>query len=592
MPNGAKAVRFRERAELLDFLLEVSAATSESLTDLEGLLANVADSIRKVIPYELFAILLYNEKAKELRIRYAIGHREEVVKRLVIGLGEGITGAAAAAREPIVVGDVRKDPRYLAALDAVRSELAVPMIARGKLVGVIDVQSTRLEAFTEYDRSLLRLLAARVAATIDNARLFRRVERQNRTLKILSHLSREFSSILDLDELLRHIADAVKGFLKYDAFSILLLDAEAESLRHRFSVRYDQHVELDNIPLGKGITGTAAATREVIRTDNAPADPRYIPFHPEVRSEVAVPLILGDRLIGVMDVESNRLAYFTDDHVRMLTLLAPQVATSVENARLYGELAQRERRIEDDLSAARELQLALLRRQAPDIAGLEIGIGYKPARTIGGDLYDFFEYPDNTALIGFGDVSGKGVAAALYGALAGGLLRIVAQRKRDPAEVLKTFNQMLLERQVDARYVTLLVLLWSAEERRLRIANAGALPPFLCRAGEVITPRVEGVPVGLLPEREYDEITLHAEAGDVIVLASDGITDQMNPSGEEYGRKRLSACIQRSAGGSAQQIVDAIFADIDRFDEQASPFDDQTLMVLKVKPGAAENRLD
>ena len=156
------AVRFRERSELLDFLLEVTSATSNTL-DLDELLSNVAAIVKKVIPYELLAILLYSERRQDLRIRYAVGHREEVVRSLAVRLGEGITGAAAAQHEPILSGDVRTDPRYLNALDAVRSELAVPMLARNLLVGVIDVQSTRENAYTEYDRALLRLIASRVA---------------------------------------------------------------------------------------------------------------------------------------------------------------------------------------------------------------------------------------------------------------------------------------------------------------------------------------------------------------------------------------------------------------------------------------------
>ena len=191
-------VQFKERTELLDFLLEVSAVTAETL-DLDRLLPAVADYVQRVIPHNVFAILLYNEKQHGLKIRYARGHRDEVVRSLVIPLGEGITGAAAASRHAIVVNDVQSDPRYLPALDAVRSELAVPMFARGKLVGVIDIQSTKLNAFSESDTSLLRLLAARVSASIDNARLHRRVLTQNRTSRILAQLSTEFSSILQLE---------------------------------------------------------------------------------------------------------------------------------------------------------------------------------------------------------------------------------------------------------------------------------------------------------------------------------------------------------------------------------------------------------
>jgi len=221
-------VHFRERSELLDFLLEVAAATAGTL-DLDRLLADVAEIVQKVLPYDLFAILLYSEKRRDLRIRYGVGHREEVVANLALALGEGITGTAAARGEPVLVGDVRSDPRYLNSVDAVRTELAVPMTARGKLVGVIDLQSTRVNAYTEYDRALLRLIAARVSVAIDNARLYRRVDRQNRTLKALAHISREFSSILNLSELLGKIAEAMRALINYDAFSILLVDHEARA---------------------------------------------------------------------------------------------------------------------------------------------------------------------------------------------------------------------------------------------------------------------------------------------------------------------------------------------------------------------------
>ena len=178
MASRAKPkVRFRERSDLLDFLLEISDVTSETL-DLDQLLSSVAGIVRRVVPYDLFALLLFNDKRKELRIRYAVGHREEVVRNLSVPLGEGIVGAVAAGLEPILVPDVSLDARYLPASDIVRSELAVPMIARGRLVGVIDVQSTQLAAFTDYERTLLRLIGARIAFAIDNAQLYRRAERQ------------------------------------------------------------------------------------------------------------------------------------------------------------------------------------------------------------------------------------------------------------------------------------------------------------------------------------------------------------------------------------------------------------------------------
>ncbi|MGC2656907.1 MAG: SpoIIE family protein phosphatase [Bryobacteraceae bacterium] len=579
-PPRKSQVRFRERAELLDFLLEVSSVTTETL-DLDVLLGNVASIIKEVIPHDLFAILLYNERGGGLRMRYSIGHRDEVARSLVIQLGEGITGASAASRQPILVGDVRADARYLSALDAVRAELTAPMLVRGKLVGVIDLQSTRLHAFSEQDRALLTLIAARVAFAIDNARLYRRVERQGRLMRVLAHLSQEFSSILDLDELLTKIAVTVRALINFDAFSIFLVEADEGILRQRFSQRYDNRGGVDRVEMGKGIVGAAAVSRQSVRVGDTLNDPRYIPVGHDTRSEVSVPLILQDRVVGVMDLESTHLNFFSEDHLRALTLLAPQIASSVENARLYQELAQREQRMEQDLKAAFKLQSVLLPRTAPAIVGLDMAVKSRPAREISGDLYDFFELRDDYNLIAFGDVSGKGAAAALYGALVSGLLRTLAPRRRSPAELMKDLNEALLERKVDAQYVTLLLLLWDAQTRTLTMAGAGVLPPMVCRKGEIIESHLEGVPLGMLEDQNYEQIQFVAESEDYILLYSDGVEDQLHESAE-YGRDRLTHILTSQCGHRPCDILQAIFQDIDAFRGNTPLTDDQTIIAMKV----------
>jgi len=573
-------VRFRERSDLLDFLLEISAVTAETL-DLDQLLSAVSGIVRRVVPYDLFAILLYNDKRKDLRIRYGVGHREEIVRNLAIPVGEGLVGAAAASLEPVLVPDVHLDDRYLPTSDFVRSELSVPMIARSRLVGVIDVQSTQVSAFGDYERAMLRLIGGRVASAIDNAQLFRRAERQYRTIRTLSRISHEFSSILNIDELLSKIASTVRGLINYDAFSILTIDPERQSLRHRSSLRYDQRVNIDNIPLGKGITGAAATSGEIVRVYDTQSDPRYIPSHPGIRSEIAVPLRLQHRVVGVMDLESERIGYFTEEHARTLSLLAPSVAIAVENARLYEEIAERERRLQDDLKAAFELQTILLPQEAPEVEGLEIAIGLRPAREISGDFYDFFHHRDSHVAIAFGDSSGKGVAAALYGAVVNGLMQTIAPGRRSPADLMKALNDALVQRKVEARYVTLLLVLWHPHSRSFTMANAGGSPPMVCRDKETMRIQVEGVPLGMLPDREYDERVFEAQPGDTFVLFSDGVSDHMGPDGEEYGRAGLAALLRRSWDKSPKEIVQEVFEELDRFNTVR--FDDQTLMVMRVK---------
>lgn len=580
MPTRDNPVRFRERAELLDFLLEVSSATSETL-DLDKLLSSVAAIIKEVIRYELFAILLYSERTKTLRMRYSIGHREEVARNLSIEVGEGITGAAASTRQPILVRDVRMDARYLNALDAVRAELAVPMLMRGKLVGVIDLQSTTLNAFSDDDRSLLALIATRVAVAIDNARLYKRVQGQNRTLRVLAHLSQEFSSILDVDELLTKVAVTIRALINFDAFSIFLVDEERKVLHCRFSQRYDEVGTIDNIPFSKGLTGAAADSRKIVRVGDVTKDARYIASHAEIRSEIAVPLILHDRVTGVMNLESVRYSFFTDEHARALSLLAPQIATSVENARLYEQLGQREQRMEEDLKAAYKLQSVLLPRAITEIPGLDIAIRSRPAREITGDLYDFFEQSEDYTLIAFGDVSGKGAAAAIYGALISGLLRTLAPRKRTPSQLMKLLNETLLERKVDAQYATLSLLLWNAPRRVFTVAAAGTLPPLVCRKRKILDVKVNGVPIGLLDDREYEQVAFEAHTDDVFLLYSDGVEDQLAED-SDYGRTRVEKILLQNAGASVDLIAKALFDDIDAFRGSTALTDDQSVVVMRV----------
>jgi phosphoserine phosphatase RsbU/P len=443
------------------------------------------------------------------------------------------------------------------------------------------VQAARAGAFRDHDRVMLRLIGGRIAAAIDNAQLYRRAERQYRTIRALSRISHEFSSILDLDELLSKIASSVRTLINYDAFSILLVDAEQKSLRHRFSMRYDQRVNIDNIPLGKGITGAAVTSGEIVRVHDTGTDPRYIASHPDILSEIAVPLTLQHRVIGVMDLESERIGYFTDEHSRTLSLLSPSVAIAIENARLYQEIGERERLMENDLKAAFELQTILLPPEAPEVDGLEIAIGLRPARQISGDLYDFFQHDDAHVQIAFGDSSGKGAAAALYGAMVNGLMRTLAPRRRQPSELLKTINDALVQRRVEGRYVTLLLMLWHPHSTSFTTANAGGAPPMVCRDRDIIKFQVEGVPLGLLPGREYEERTFQARSGDLVILYSDGVSDHLSGSGEDYGRSRLAQVVRRCCEKPPREVVEEIFADLDRFNTER--FDDQTLIVMRVK---------
>ncbi len=583
----APLMDLRSEPAALEFLLRIAEVANISL-DLDEMLERVAAVVREAVPHDLFAILQLNEATQELRILHSAGHSQETMRKLRIPVGKGITGAAAAGRSPVLANDTASDGRYVSVHDGVRAELAVPLINKNRVVGVMDLQSTQAGHFTERHRDLLSLVAARLAVAIENARLYRSTLRQARTLATLTEISQEFASILQLGDLLRKIAELVRRLINYDAFSVLLLDEQAEVLKHYLSIRFKEQVqERTNIPVGKGIIGNAVAERRSLLIPDVERDARYINLNPSTRSELAVPLIVKDRVVGVLDLESTRRGFFTTRHLQAMEMLAPQVAIAIENARLYEKLAREEARMERDLAAARELQASLLPPGCPEIPNLQICARYEPARELGGDLYDFIPY-DSSADCGpglgifIGDVSGKGSPAALYAALSSGLIRTTAARCRPTGQMLSKLNGLLCERRIEARSLALCYAVLDTVAWKMEVANAGLPHPLICRGGEVLPVRVEGVPLGLLEHVEYQATTLDLRPGDVVVFHSDGITENFDRHGEEFGRSRLRDIVMAHCGDTASKVVERIFEEAHRWSAGRAISDDRTAVVLKI----------
>ena len=570
-------------------LLEVADVVNTTL-DLDTTLRRVAELVRKVIDYEIFGILLLNEKSQELYFRFSVGHSKETADRVRIKVGEGVTGTAAQRREAVLIGDVNADPIYISAVPNVRSELAVPLIIKNRVIGVIDIESPQPHHFTEEHKQLLTLIASRMAVGIENARLYTRITRQAKTLLLLNEIARELTSILNLDELLKRVGELLSRLIDFQMFSILLLDPAGETLQHRFSLRFQENIHLKNdIPSGKGIVGAAAEQKQAILVRDVKKDPRYIETNPETRSELAVPLIYKDNVIGVLDLEHTKRGFFTDDHLRTTTTLAAQIAIAIENARLYEQIARQERRLERDLAMARELQFRLLPQARPKMNNLEIAAKFSPARAIGGDLYDFLSYSNSRTAIAIGDISGKGAPAAIYAALVSGILRSHAPMEPAPAEMLAAVNYSLAERRIDGQFVSLIYAVWDDANLTLQVSNSGLPRPVYCHKGKTQLIEATGLPLGLFDDAEYDEFTFQAEPDDVFVFFSDGILDATNKAGDLFGRTRLENIIAECAESSAESMVKSIFNAAAEHASGVEAFDDETVVAIKVK-GRTSNR--
>ncbi len=564
------------------YLMKLTDALNTTL-DLQTLLNRVSELVRAVINYRIFAIFLLNDRTHELRMRFQIGHTPEV-ERTRIPMGKGVVGQVALTRQPVLLNDVASSEYYISANPAVRSELAVPLIAKNRLIGVMDLESEETGYFRPEHLQLLTVTASRIAQAIENARLYARVSRQAQTLQVLNEIAVELASILDLNPLLERIGQLLRRLIDYQMFTIMLLDDKSEVLITRYAWRFGYaHAPRRRIPVTSGLVGAAVREWRVINVPDVRKDPRYLEMNPETRSELIVPLFYKGRVIGVLDLEHTRTGFFNEEHERMLTTLGSQIAIAIENARLYQAVRRQERQLERDIAMAREVQLRLLPPAAPSHPHAEMAVRFLPARSIGGDLYDFIDYGPNKTAIVLGDVSGKAAPAALFAALVSGIMRSAAQQEPSPSEMLAHLNDALQERKLESQYVTLLFALWNDENQTLQVANSGAVQPVFCRSGQSLTVKAEGFPLGMFPDVTYEEFNVATQPGDAIVFVSDGILDAENEKDEMYGQENLSALLCASRDLPACEIADAILADVARFQGNKERFDDETIIVLRVR---------
>jgi sigma-B regulation protein RsbU (phosphoserine phosphatase) len=400
----------------------------------------------------------------------------------------------------------------------------------------------------------------------------------------------ELSSSLELEEVFHKIATGLRPLIDYHLFCVMLWNEETQLLENSFSMKYGEAISQKGaFPLNYGLSGSAAALRRPVRVSNVLEDARYVRFrHPEVeiRSELAVPLIVRDQLIGVIDLESTEFDYFTEQHEQMISALASNIATALVNARMHEQVLRDEQLLERDLATAREIQRGLLPRSAPHVAGLEIGTAYIPARELGGDFYDFLRYPDGCLAFAVGDAAGKATPAALMAATAVGMLRgHVMEQPGKPAAMLRELNAQLETITAEGRFVAMVAMVYGLYDERagkLHLANAGLPRALLARNGRIEPLSVHGVPLGLLPDREYVTESLEVSAGDVVVVFSDGVTEAESEREEPFETTRLRPVLEDLLSGTAQEIADGLGrAALEFAGGHVAQSDDYTVVVLK-----------
>jgi phosphoserine phosphatase RsbU/P len=393
----------------------------------------------------------------------------------------------------------------------------------------------------------------------------------------LQKAAEKITSILDLDELIDKVVHEIAQSFGCDEANIYLHDDEHGELVLTGVCGCTIHNKGDRKKIGKeGMVGHAAAIGRMYYAPDVRTDPYYIRCEESTLSEVAIPLIVQGKLVGVFSTSHAELDAFPPDQLRLLQVLCSHIAVAIHNARLFQQERQAREKMTREAHEARSIQQALLPKSSPLIPGFALSGLSIPAGAVGGDWYDFIPLGENRWGLVLADVSGKGTAAALLMSATRAMLRSLAETVCTPSEVLTKLNRLLVDDFPLGRFVTLVYGVLDPSKRTLTFANAGHLRPLLVdHDGGRYLDTDRGLPLGIA-SGEYSETTVSLADGSRLVFYSDGLTEAENGAGEEYGTKRLLNHVSRP-----EACAECILEDVRRFTNGAGLQDDATVIFLR-----------
>ena len=553
--------------------------------NLNDLLRAASRHVRRLVDARVVRIWVTRRSGERLVARVFDEAHGGLATELRRARGEGLAGWVIEHEQPLRLGPGDPRPMLQGTAEPFESALVIPLFRRGGVLGAVECLDRRGGAFSDADFDHLDVASEHVAFALDNALLYEETERRALEREVLLEISKTLSAPLDQDEVVEAIFRSLRQVVQYDAAVIHLVQRGTQRLEPVREVGYPEgSQEAFRLMVGDGIVGWVAKTGEPLIVPDVRRERRYVNSRSTTRSEVAAPMVLEGRTIGVFNLESDRVDAYHEGHLQLLGMFAAQAAVALERVRLTRELLER-RRLEKELAIAREIQASFLPKRAPEVPGFELAGATQPHDEVGGDYYDFIRVSDTRIGIAIADVSGKGIPAALI--MAGFRMSLLAEIRNEFAmrAVMRKVNTLLHESTERDKFVTVFYGVLDFKNRMLDFSNAGHNPPLLLRAGGSLEYLLEGgVALGVLPDARYEERPVAIGPGDVLLLYTDGISEAEAPSGEQFGTRRLEQCLKRLAGGSANEILKGVVDEVTAWAGERGPSDDLTLVVLKAKP--------
>ena len=398
-------------------------------------------------------------------------------------------------------------------------------------------------------------------------------------LFLLQRVAQRINSNLDIDSLLEEIVNDVSQSFGCSWFAVLLKDDRTNELIVGADCGGDtnQHIKGERFKIGEyGMVGHVGSTGETYYAPDVSLDPYYKVSDSKTRSEVDIPLRSHGQLIGVLNAQHKELDGFTPNRIQILEALAGHIATAIENAQMFQREHKEKERMAKELVEARNIQHSLFPSKSPTIPGFRIDGTCLPCLEVGGDWYDYIQFPDGRIGIVLADVSGKGMGAAMLMSSTRTVLRLVAENGRSPGDVLSRVNHLLLRDFPTGRFVTMVYALLDPKNATVVFASAGHCYPLLVDSnGAHFLKSETGLPLGI-QEVSFSEMTVTMMAHSRFVLYSDGVTEAMNSSFKQYGENRLADCVAKQSSS-----IESLLQDVHMFRGDTPASDDVTVVTIQ-----------
>jgi sigma-B regulation protein RsbU (phosphoserine phosphatase) len=566
-------------------LLEAARRFNATL-DYEELIEQVLRLVMAAVEAEAALVFRVDHERTSMKIRF-MNCRDYKMNTFDRELGQGVVGWVAKYREPVIVNDAATDPRVDAEIEKnsnikIKSVLTVPLIGKGQMIGVIEAINKTEGEFTDADLDVLMGLANQIAVAVDNAALYRAVKQEALERNLLYEIGMKLSSSLSLDEVLQEILSSLKQVVDYSAGGIYLVDPDKNEIGSIYTVGYDPAREPEvRLKVGQGVIGYVANSGKPVIVPDVFADDRYVNARQATKSEIVVPMMLDERVIGVVNLESDMFNAYDDHHVSLLSAFASQAAISIERARLHEKLLSGQK-LEQQLGIAREIQRSFLPTSDPDIPGYDIAGRNISSEQVGGDYYDFIRIVDNHTAIAIGDVSGKGVPAALI--MASFRASMIAEIRNNYSirTICTKVNNLLCESLKPGNFVTAVYGVLDSKNHILTFANCGHDLPILLRNNSEIEYLKEGGQVlGITRDAVYEERPLFLNPGEIVIFYTDGVTEVFDSQERQFGVERLIRVVEENRNKTCHDIQGAVYDAVKRFASPQHVFDDFTMIVLK-----------